>query len=255
MGALHDGHISLIKKSQSFCDYTVVSIFINPLQFSQNEDFSSYPKTIEADLNILKKLKIDVVFLPLDSIIYPIDFSTFVNEVTLSKVLEGNSRPNFFEGVVTVVIKLFNIIEPTHVFFGQKDAQQLIIIKKVIKDLAFNIELVSCPIIRDKNGLALSSRNQYLSDKDKRIACLIYKSLMLGKKLLKEGEKNPKKIKDIIIKNLKKNDLFEIDYISIADLNSLVEIKSNIANNILVSIAVIFRKKVRLIDNFYFSFD
>ena len=164
------------------------------------------------------------------------------------------SRPHFFHGVTTIVAKLFNIIQPTHVFFGEKDAQQLFIVKKMINDLAYDIKLIPCPIIRDNNGLALSSRNKYLSDENKKLASLIYKSLMSGKKLLEVGERNAKIVKKQIIKNLEKEVFFKTDYVSIANMNTLSEVDDKIDCNVLVSVAVYF-ENIRLIDNFYFSID
>ena len=185
---------------------------------------------------------------------YPDFFSTMVEETKLSTVLEGKSRPTFFKGVTTVVVKLFNIIKPTHVFFGQKDAQQLLIIKKIIDDLAYDIELIDCPIIRDENGLALSSRNQYLSDKNKKLASLIYDGLEVGRKMLEFGERNVNLIKEKIIIYLNEKNIFKIDYISISNINTLSEITDEIDSDILVSIAV-FVEDIRLIDNFQFFID
>ena len=254
MGALHDGHISLIKASQKKCKNTVVSIYINPLQFSPTEDLDTYPKNFENDLEILSQLKIDAIFFPNDLMMYPDFFSTMVEETKLSTVLEGKSRPTFFKGVTTVVVKLFNIVKPTHVFFGQKDAQQLLIIKKIINDLAYDIELIACPIIRDNNGLALSSRNQYLSDENKKLASLIYNSLEVGRKMLEAGERNANLRKERIIIALNKKNIFKVDYISISNVNTLSEIVDEVDGDILVSIAV-FIEDIRLIDNFQFFID
>ena len=254
MGALHGGHISLIEKSIKQCDNTVISIYVNPLQFSIDEDFDLYPKNFESDLKALSDLKVNAIFFPTDSTMYPENFSTFVKETKLSKVLEGKSRPDFFQGVATVVIKLFNIVKPTHVFFGEKDAQQLFIVKKMIDDLAYDIKLIPCQIIRDNNGLALSSRNKYLSEKNKKLASLIYKSLMSGKKLLEVGERNAKIVKKEIITNLEKEVFFKTDYVSIANMDTLLEVDDKIDCNVLVSVAVYF-ENIRLIDNFYFLID
>ena len=254
MGALHEGHISLIKASQKKCQNTVVSIYINPLQFSQTEDLDTYPRNFEFDLEILLQHKIDAIFFPNDLMMYPDFFSTMVEETKLSKVLEGKSRPTFFKGVTTVVVKLFNIIKPTHAFFGKKDAQQLLIIKKIINDLAYDLELIPCPIIRDNNGLALSSRNQYLSDENKKSASLINKGLEVGRKMLEAGERNVDLIKGKIIFPLKEKNIFKIDYISISDINTLSEITNEIDSDILVSVAV-FVEDIRLIDNFQFFID
>ena len=249
MGALHDGHISLIKKSNNLCQNTVASIYVNPMQFSPSEDFGTYPKNIELDLEVLSTLEVEAVFLPTDLIMYPQDFSTFVEEIKLSKVLEGESRPTFFRGVATVVVKLFNIVQPSHVFFGQKDAQQLLVIKKIIKDLAYDVKLIGCPIIRERNGLAKSSRNQYLTEKNQKHATRIYKGLEYGKRMLDSGERNASIIRKKIIEFLKKGKHINIDYVSITYIDTLDEVSMEIIDSILVSIAV-YIEGIRLIDNF-----
>ncbi len=249
MGALHDGHISLIKKSNNLCQNTAVSIYVNPMQFSPNEDFGTYPKNIELDLEVLSTLDVEAVLLPTDLIMYPQDFSTFVEEIKLSKVLEGESRHTFFRGVTTVVVKLFNIVQPSHVFFGEKDAQQLLIIKKIIKDLAYDIKLIGCPIIRERNGLAKSSRNQYLTEINQKHATRIFKSLEHGKRMLDSGERNASIIRKKIIEFLKKEKYINIDYVSIAYIDTLDEVSMEIIDNILVSVAV-YIEGIRLIDNF-----
>ena len=163
MGALHSGHLSLIKKSKTTCEITVVSIFVNPTQFSAEEDLETYPKPLNDDVKYLKKMGVDVLFLPNEQEMYDNVTEVAVPASALNKKLEGQTRPHFFTGVTQIVAKLFNVIQPTHTFFGEKDAQQLIIIKEMISTMNYNINLISCPTIRDKNGLALSSRNQYLS--------------------------------------------------------------------------------------------
>jgi len=251
MGALHDGHLSLVEKSKKLCSKTIVSIYLNPKQFSKSEDFSKYPATLDLDIESLSKLNIDAIFLPNDMEIYPQGFSTYVKENKLSCNLEGKSRPHFFQGVTTVVCKLFNIINPSHSFFGDKDAQQLRVIKKMVDDLAFDIKIITCPTIRNKNGLALSSRNAYLSKLQKETAAHIYNSLEAGRNLLLKGERNTFTIKDTIYKRLNNTGL-NIEYISIADEQTLIEVNKKINTNILVSIAV-YLGKTRLIDNFSFK--
>jgi pantoate--beta-alanine ligase len=248
MGAIHAGHLSLIKKSKQMCKHTVVSIFINPTQFSPNEDLSSYPKSVENDLKLLNELHVDAVFLPNDDIIYPKQYSTFINENILSKVLEGKRRPQFFQGVVTIVAKLFNIINPTHSFFGEKDAQQLRIITKMVKDLNFHIKIIPCPIIREKNGLAMSSRNEYLSLQSKIAASIIYSGLKQGVALLKNGERNANTVRERISKTILTEPLAKIDYVSISDNESLQEIEETIQGKVLISAAV-YINSIRLIDN------
>jgi len=252
MGALHAGHLSLVEESIATCQNTIVSIYLNPAQFSPGEDLDSYPKTIDADLKKLSHLQINCVFLPNDSEMYPKEFSTQIQETILSNVLEGNSRPDFFGGVITVVVKLLNIIEPTHVFFGEKDAQQLRIVEKIISDLNYPIEVISCPIIREKNGLAMSSRNEYLNNAERIIAAIIQQALQEGKNLIISGERNSKIIRDKIIHTISSEKLLRIDYVSVADSKTLIEISDKIEGDILVSVAV-YLGEIRLIDNFSYS--
>jgi len=248
MGALHGGHLSLVEKSISVCNYTVVSIFVNPTQFSIDEDLNSYPRTIERDLILLKDLKVDVVFVPSSKKLYLENHSTFIYENSLTKHLEGSSRPHFFRGVTTIVAKLFNIVQPSHSFFGEKDAQQLIVVKKMVKDLNYAIKVISCPTIRDENGLAMSSRNQYLSKASRLSASTIYLSLSKGIVLLDSGEKNPSVIKKKIKETLSKESSLNIDYITVSDKDTLEEITNSSWRNILISLAV-YIEGVRLIDN------
>ena len=254
MGALHNGHLSLIKNSNQTCDYTIVSIFVNPAQFSKNEDLSTYPKPLDKDLVLLNKFKIDAILLPSNDVMYPKGFSTFVNENIVSMGLEGKSRPSFFKGVTTIVAKLFNIVNPTHTFFGEKDAQQLRIIQKMVKDLNFSIQIVPCQIIREVNGLAMSSRNEYLSTKSRQSASIIYDSLKHGLSLLENGERNPNIIREEISKIIQIEPNAKVDYISVSDNLSLEEINGEITGEVLVSTAVYF-DDIRLIDNITYSSD
>ena len=254
MGALHNGHLSLINNSNQACAYTIVSIFVNPAQFSKNEDLSTYPKQLDKDLVLLNKFKIDAILLPSNDVMYPKGFSTFVNENIVSMGLEGKSRPSFFKGVTTIVAKLFNIVNPTHTFFGEKDAQQLRIIQKMVKDLNFSIQIVPCQIIREENGLAMSSRNEYLSTKSRQSASIIYDSLKHGLSLLENGERNPNIIREEISKIIQIEPNAKVDYISVSDNLSLEEINGEITGEVLVSTAVYF-DDIRLIDNITYSSD
>jgi pantoate--beta-alanine ligase len=254
MGALHNGHLSLINNSNQTCDYTIVSIFVNPAQFSKNEDLSTYPKPLDKDLVLLNKFKIDAILLPSNDVMYPKGFSTFVNENIVSMGLEGKSRPSFFKGVTTIVAKLFNIVNPTHTFFGEKDAQQLRIIQKMVKDLNFSIQIVPCQIIREENGLAMSSRNESLSTKSRQSASIIYDSLKHGLSLLENGERNPNIIREEISKIIQIEPNAKVDYISVSDNLSLEEINGEITGEVLVSTAVYF-DDIRLIDNITYSSD
>ena len=250
MGALHKGHLSLVTSSKRRCDKTVVSIFVNELQFSPDEDFEKYPRTLEQDLKKLEKHKVDVVFIPTTSEIYKSGFSILINELGLSQKLEGASRPGFFSGVTTVVTKLFNIIEPSYAFFGKKDIQQLIIIKKLVLDLNFNIHIIGCETIREASGLAMSSRNQYLSDQDKRDVSILYETLQLGKNLLKKNE-TVGETKLQLKSKLQNNKKIGLDYVSIANSTTLEELGDNVKlqNEQVIISAAIFFNGVRLIDN------
>ena len=252
MGALHDGHLSLVVEANKMCTHTVVSIYLNPAQFAVNEDIGTYPQNLNHDLEALSQFQVDAIFLPTDSEMYPRGYSTYMQETKLSTVLEGRSRPLFFQGVATVVAKFFNIVRPTHAFFGEKDAQQLLIVKKMVKDMAYPIDIISCPIIRHKNGLAMSSRNSYFSESEQKAASIIYRSLQDGKNLIISGERNAQKIRDKITRTIMQENLLRIDYVSVTDAETLVEMSGNISNNILVSTAV-FLGKTRLIDNFNYS--
>ena len=247
MGALHDGHLSLVKKSIDSCDVTIVSIFLNPLQFAPTEDLDTYPINIDNDLKKLSKMNIDAVFIPDASEIYPKGDTFTVVENSFSKTLEGKSRPQFFIGVLTVVSKLFNIIKPKKSFFGFKDAQQYLLIKKMVHNMKYPIEIVSCPTIRESNGLAMSSRNTYLSNSDRVCAGVIYESLQLGKKEFNSGNIDASKIKSLVEAHLKTESIIEIDYISIISLNTFQEIQ-DIKSDALLSLAVKIND-VRLIDN------
>jgi len=248
MGALHAGHVSLIKSSKKNCNKTLVSIYINPSQFSQEEDLGSYPKTIKEDLKILKGLNVDAVFLPSDNEIYPKDKpDNFTYENSLFKKLEGKSRPHFFYGVTKVVSRLFNIVSPTHTFFGEKDAQQSRIINQMIKDLNYNIRFISCPTVRSENGLALSSRNNYLSHSEQKQASVVYRGLKLVEENIKKGNVNVNQLKKVFTSMINKNQNIQIDYISIA-CNETLEELTIWSKNSLISVAI-FYKNVRLIDN------
>jgi len=250
MGALHKGHLSLVNLSKKECDTTIVSIFINPAQFAANEDLDSYPKTIDEDLRLLKEKKVDAVFMPKVEQMYNQKSDNYFFESELSYKLEGKSRPHFFKGVTTIVHKLFNIINPTHTVFGQKDAQQLLIVGQMIEEKHPSIHLIKGPIVRNSKGLALSSRNNYLSKENRIIASNIYKSLMNIKNMLKNGNKNADDLKRIFAELIKGFPKLAIDYISIADTKTLEEIKT-VDQAALISTAVVLNK-VRLIDNFIY---
>lgn len=251
MGYLHDGHESLIRKSKNQNDKVVVSIFVNPTQFGENEDLSTYPRDIGRDSEICENLNVDIVFTPSSEEIYDERFSTFIEVKDLSKELCGKSRPIHFRGVCTIVNKLFNIITPDKVYFGEKDAQQLAIIKKMVKDLNIDIDIVGCPIVREEDGLAKSSRNSYLTEKERIAARILNESLKEAKDMIISGELNSECIIHCISNKIKKEPLAKIDYINIVNGESMEPIHI-IENNTLIAIAV-FIGNTRLIDNFTYS--
>lgn len=252
MGYLHEGHQSLIAKSVSQNNKTVVSIFVNPMQFSPNEDLESYPRDLEKDAILCEKTGADLIFHPQPEEIYSPNFCSFVDMNVLTDNLCGKSRPIHFRGVCTVVSKLFNIVKPDRAYFGEKDAQQLAVIKQMVNDLNIDIEIIGCPIIREVDGLAKSSRNTYLSSQERQSALILSKSLNEGKKLIENGERNSQKIIDKITLVILTEPLATIDYVSIVDSLTMENIET-IDRNILVAIAVKIGK-TRLIDNFSYSF-
>jgi len=250
MGALHQGHLSLVRQSKNTCQKTIVSIFVNKLQFSPEEDFDNYPRTLEADLGALKLLKVDVVFLPNKQEMYNENFSVVVNELKIAQKLEGASRPGFFSGVTTVVSKLFNLVRPSHAFFGKKDIQQLVVIKKMVKDLNYNINVVGCETIRESCGLAMSSRNKYLSNTEKEEASILYRALKLGAQMLSD-QTNINHIKSKMEELIIENNKIKIDYLSIAQLNTFEELEQPVYDKKCKTVisGAIFLNNIRLIDN------
>lgn len=248
MGYLHEGHQSLIKKSVEQNDRTVVSVFVNPIQFGPNEDLASYPRDINRDMEKVKEVGGDLIFNPEPSEMYPGHFTSFIDTTETTELLCGAVRPIHFRGVCTVVGKLFNIVCPDRAYFGQKDAQQLATIRRFSRDLNFPIEIVACPIIREEDGLAKSSRNTYLSTEERKAALILSQSLKLGKKAIEEGEKSAKKVIDIITANIKTEPLARIDYVEVVDFENIQRVDT-INGETLVAIAV-YIGKTRLIDNF-----
>jgi len=248
MGCLHEGHLSLIRKARKECDEVIVSIFVNPTQFGEGEDYQRYPRNLERDINLSEREGVDVIFAPSVEDMYPENYSTFVQvEGKLSSVLEGASRPGHFRGVCIVLTKLFNIINPDLSFFGEKDYQQALIVKKMVRDLNIPTRIVLLPTVREKDGLAMSSRNSYLNEKERKAATILYKSLKEAKKWIKDGEKDPSQIIDKMRSFIAKEPLAKIDYIAIVDSESLKEVKE-IKRGDLIALAV-YIGKVRLIDN------
>jgi pantoate--beta-alanine ligase len=247
MGYLHEGHLSLVRKARDENKSVVVSIYVNPTQFGPKEDLSKYPRDLNRDLTMLEKEGVDIVFFPSDKEMYPAGYDTWVTVDNLTKPLEGDSRPTHFRGVTTIVAKLFNIVRPENAYFGQKDAQQALVIKKMAKDLNMKLNVVVCPTIRDLDSLAMSSRNVYLNPEQRKAAPVLYQSLLLAKDLFAIGERNATAIMEQMIELIQKEPLAKIDYISIADTETLAELKT-IKKSALVSMAVKFGN-TRLIDN------
>ena len=252
MGALHAGHASLIKKARQLADAVVVSVFVNPTQFGPNEDFAKYPRTLKEDLLVCQEMGADAVFAPQPKEMYFDDRSAWVNEEALSRFLCGARRIGHFKGVCTVVSKLFNLVQPDFACFGKKDAQQLLILERMVRDLDFPVKIVECPLIREKSGLALSSRNKYLSPEEKKEALALSRSLKAAKDAVAKG-KSAAETKKLIAKIIATSPLAKIDYISVCDRETLEEVKTfKKGQKILIALAVYFGT-TRLIDNVWLT--
>lgn len=251
MGYLHEGHQSLIKQAAVENDRVVVSIFVNPIQFGPNEDFKSYPRDLEQDKKSCQEAGGHLIFHPDVSEMYDDGFCSFIDMAGLTDELCGKSRPGHFRGVCTVVMKLFNIVQPHKAYFGQKDAQQLAVIQRMVRDFNMDIEIVGCPIVRENDGLAKSSRNTYLSEKERQAAPCLYQAILIGQELMQSGERDASVIEKAMTAHIKKEPLARIDYICIVDAESIRKIEK-IKKPILCALAV-YIGKTRLIDNFVFS--
>jgi pantoate--beta-alanine ligase len=247
MGFLHEGHLSLVDIARKRCDKLVVSIFVNPLQFGPREDLSRYPRDLKRDIRLLKERGTDFVFIPDERDMYPDGFHTYVEVEKLTNVLCGKSRPGHFRGVTTVVLKLFNIIKPDIAVFGEKDAQQAIIIKRMVEDLNLSTKIITGPTIRERDGLAMSSRNMYLTQNEREDAVVLYKSLLMAREMIKEGEYKPREVIEKMRQMIAKKETARIDYVSIIGKKDLAPVKK-IEGEVLVALAVWFGK-ARLIDN------
>lgn len=248
MGYLHEGHASLIKKAVEDNDRVVTSIFVNPTQFAPTEDLEAYPRDMEKDSKLCETLGVDLIFHPEPEEMYAPDFCTWVDMDVLSKTLCGKSRPIHFRGVCTVVSKLFHIVTPDRAYFGQKDAQQLAIIRRMVRDLNMDIEIVGCPIVREEDGLAKSSRNTYLNEEERKAALILSQSIFLGQKMVQEGETDAAKIKAAMVEKIQSEPLARIDYVEIVDGLSMQPVDT-VQSPTLAAIAV-YIGKTRLIDNF-----
>jgi pantoate--beta-alanine ligase len=247
MGALHTGHVSLIERAAKDCDYVVVSIFVNPTQFGPGEDFKKYPRPLQADLQICKKAGVDLVFAPSPRQMYGKDNLSWVTVEKLSEPLCGRFRPGHFRGVTTVCCKLFNVVLPDAAYFGQKDAQQAVVVKRMVADLNMPLKIVVCPTVREANGLAMSSRNQYMTPQQRKDAALIYESLQKCRQMIKQGGRDAGKIKSQMRKILNRIPSAEIQYVSIVDAETL-QYLDQARGKILAAVAVKIGR-TRLIDN------
>lgn len=247
MGFLHEGHLSIIKKAHKDADYVIVSIFVNPIQFGPGEDLNKYPRDLRRDFGLCRKEGVDIIFVPDAGSLYPAGYRTYVNVEYLSDVMCGAFRPGHFRGVLTIVTKLFNIIRPDIMYLGQKDAQQAVLIKKMVRDLNMPVKIKIMPIVREKDGLAMSSRNIYLHKEERQEALCLYKSLKLAKDLFREGESDSKIIIRKMCELIARESTAKIDYVSIVDPDSL-EGLDRISKEALVALAVRIGQ-TRLIDN------
>jgi len=253
MGYLHAGHLSLVKRAQAENDHVAVSIFVNPTQFGPNEDLAAYPRDLQRDLSLLAPLGVDLVFNPSPEVMYPPNYQTYVTVEEVTKYLEGASRPGHFRGVATVVAKLFNIVGAERAYFGQKDAQQTIVIKRLVQDLNIPIDIIVCPTIREADGLAMSSRNTYLDAEHRKAAPVLYRALCAAKAAFDGGERSGDRLRAIMRGVIEAEPLAKIDYVSAADATTLQEAAQlDDTHGLLLSMAVRVGKP-RLIDNFLYE--
>jgi len=247
MGYLHEGHLSLAKRAGEECTSVVATIFVNPTQFAPEEDLDSYPRDLDRDLALLDKAGVDLVWMPTPEIMYPENFQTWISVDKLTQLLEGASRPSHFQGVTTVVAKLFNGVQPQKAYFGQKDAQQVVVIQRMVRDLNFPIEIVICPIVRESDGLAMSSRNSYLNSDQRQAATVLNRSLNAAKEAFESGERQAEKLRAIVTQTINAEPLAQLEYISCAHPETLLELEGNIEKALLSMAARL--GKTRLIDN------
>lgn len=248
MGALHEGHLKLVEEARQMCDVVIVSIFVNPEQFNDKKDLEKYPRDLTGDAALLTEYQVDYIFTPDEQEIYPEGFSTYVYVENLTETLEGASRPGHFRGVATVVTILFNTIRPDFAFFGQKDAQQVAVVKRLTVDLGFDTEIVVVPIVREESGLAMSSRNRLLSEDERERASVIYKGLREAKLAAKNGERNAANLAEIVRETIETEPLALVDYVAVVDNETLEPVEKVGESAVLIAVAVRFGN-VRLIDN------
>jgi pantoate--beta-alanine ligase len=249
MGALHEGHLSLVREARRMCDVVVVSVFVNPAQFGPGEDFARYPRDLTNDTTKLSDYNVDYIFAPPVEEIYPKGFSTYVSVEGLSEPMEGNARPGHFRGVATVLTVLFNSIRPDFAFFGQKDAQQTLVVRRLVRDLAFDIEVVVLPTVREPSGLALSSRNAYLSEEDRRAAPVLYRALSQAREVYMEGERSPKRLAETVRTQIEAEPRARLEYVGVVDAETMEKL-DRVHEDRPVLIALAARLgNTRLIDN------
>ncbi len=248
MGYLHEGHLSLARRAREECDRVAASIFVNPTQFGPTEDLSKYPRDFDRDLSLLEAAGVDLVWTPDNETMYPPDFSTWVEVEGLTRPLEGAARPGHFRGVTTVVAKLFNAVQPQAAYFGQKDAQQAAVVRKMTRDLNFPVEIVVCPTVREADGLAMSSRNSYLSPEERKSAVVLFRALTAAREAFERGERDAESLRKVMSATLASEPRARTQYVSCADYDTLEEL-GTVTGKALLSMAV-FIGKTRLIDNF-----
>ncbi len=247
MGALHAGHLSLVRRAKQETDVTVVSVFVNPAQFGAGEDYLNYPRDFEHDSALLQREGVDILFAPPVEEIYPQGFETYVTAEQVSAPLEGEFRPGHFRGVATVVLKLFNIVQPDRAYFGRKDAQQCVVVSRLVRDLNLPVEIVVCPIVREPDGLAMSSRNAYLNAEERKAALVLYKSLCRARDLMQSGERRAAVIAEGMRKLIEQEPRARIDYVAVVEAETLQPVE-RVAGRVLVPLAV-WIGRARLIDN------
>jgi pantoate--beta-alanine ligase len=247
MGYLHEGHLSLVNKARKECASVVVSIFVNPTQFAPNEDLDDYPRDIRRDLQLLQAENVDLIWMPTAEDMYPLDYQTWVIVEELTLPLEGRFRPQHFRGVTTIVAKLFNCVRPDRAYFGQKDAQQVVVVQRMVRDLNFPIEIITCPIVREPDGLAMSSRNVHLDSDQRKAASVLYRSLLEAQQAFESGRRDADEIRAAVSNTILEEPLAQLQYVSCADQNTLEEIEGEV-ERCLLSLAVLFGR-TRLIDN------
>lgn len=248
MGFLHEGHLSLVRAARAECASVVVSVFVNPTQFGPNEDLSSYPRDLPRDLALLEQAGADLVWTPTPEIMYPQGFQTWVNVEEVTQPLEGSMRPGHFRGVATVVAKLFNAVQPQRAYFGQKDAQQAAVIRQMVRDLNYPLEISVCPIVREPDGLAMSSRNTYLNQDERQAAVVLFRALQAAKKAFDAGEREAEALRQIMAATIQPEPLARLQYVSCASPDTLQELHGPLKGPALLSMAV-YIGKTRLIDN------